>query len=50
MGKVMWVVNKAVGEKRFDTEFVGIIDRYMRRNPKITIASLLSADDYGKIH
>lgn len=50
MGKVMWVVNKALGEMRFDTEFVRIIDRYMRRNPKVTVASLLSADDYSKIY
>lgn len=50
MGKVMWVVNKALGEKMFDTDYVNIIDRYMRRNPKVTVASLLSTDDYGKIY
>ncbi len=50
MGKVMWVVNKALGERRFDTDFVRIIDRYMRRNPKVTVASLLSSDDYSKIY
>ncbi len=50
MGKVMWVVNKALGEKCFDTDFVNIIDRYMRRNPKVTVDALLSSDDYSKIY
>ncbi len=50
MGKVMWVVNKALGEKAFDTDFVKIVDRYMRRNPKVTVVSLLASDDYSQIH
>lgn len=50
MGKVMWVVNKALGKKCFDTDFVKIVDRYMRRNPKVTVASLLATDDYSQIY
>ncbi len=46
MGKVMWVVNKATGHKTFDTRYVSIIDRYMHRHFKVTVAQLLETDDY----
>lgn len=49
MGKVMWVVNKALGENFFDTYFVHIVNRYMHRHPKVGIAELLSSDDYSKM-
>lgn len=50
MGKVMWTVNKALGEKMFDTDFVNIIDRYMHRHLDMTVASLLNTDDYSKFY
>ncbi len=48
MGKVMWTVNKALGEKMFDTDYVNIIDRYMHRHPEMTVAKLLETDNYSK--
>lgn len=50
MGKVMWVVNKAVGQHLFDTEFVDTIDRYMRRHPSVTIEQLMQSDNYKGIN
>lgn len=49
MGKVMWVVNCAMDENFFDTDFVHIVNRYMHRHPKVSIAELLSSDDYSKM-
>lgn len=49
MGKVMWVVNRALGESFFDTDYVHIVNRYMHRHPQVTIAELLSTDDYSKM-
>lgn len=49
MGKVMWVVNRALGENFFDTDYVHIVNRYMHRHPQVTIAELLSTDDYSKM-
>lgn len=49
MGKVMWVVNKAMGESVFSTEYVNMVNRYMHRHPKVTVADLLSSDDYSSI-
>jgi hypothetical protein len=47
MGKVMWIVNKAIGKQFFNTKFVSMIDRYMKKHKKVTVASLLMNDDYS---
>lgn len=49
MGKVMWVVNKAVGKNMFNTEYVNMIDRYMAKHADVTISQLLDSDDYSLI-
>lgn len=49
MGKVMYVVNKAVGEEVFDTEYIQTIANYMRHHPGKTYEQLLSEDDYSKM-
>ena len=49
MGKVMWTVNKATGAKTFNTDYVNIVDRYMHRHPKTTVASLLETDNYANL-
>lgn len=41
MGKVMWVVNKAIGKKAFNTKFVDHVDVYMRQHPRMPIEQLL---------
>lgn len=49
MGKVMWVVNKAVEQDVFDSEFIRIVDRYMHRNPKLSYGDLLTHDQYDEM-
>lgn len=47
MGKVMWVVNKAVESQMFRTDFVAMVERYMNRHPAVTVSQLLDSDDYS---
>lgn len=47
MGKVMWVVNKALGKNFFRTTYVSIVDRYMHKHPSVTYQQLLASDDYS---
>jgi hypothetical protein len=49
MGKVMWVTNKALGSEIFDTDYIRMINRYMKKHPDVTIAQLLESDDYRQI-
>lgn len=49
MGKVMWVVNKAMGTRMFKEECVRVVDRYMLNHPTVTVAQLLESDDYGEM-
>lgn len=49
MGKVMWVVNKALGNQLFRTDYTTMVARYMHSHPSISIAQLLESDDYSKM-
>jgi hypothetical protein len=49
MGKVMWVINKAMETDFFDTEYVTIIDRFMRKHPNLTPGELLGNNDYSEL-
>lgn len=49
MGKVMWVVNKALGRDFFTSDYVRTVNRYMHRHPNLTIPQLLTEDDYAKM-
>lgn len=46
MGRIQWVVNKAMGETVFHTLYVQMVDLYMRRHPSTTIAQLLGNTKY----
>lgn len=46
MGKVMWVANKALGQNFFQTDYVNIVDRFMRHHPNMTVKQLLQGDHY----
>ena len=50
MGKVMWVVNKAMDAQKFNTDYVNIINKYMATHPDVTVSRLLESDDYSKIN
>lgn len=47
MGKIMWVVNKAVGKEVFTTQYVKTVNDYIKRNPKVTVKQLLENEDYS---
>ena len=46
IGRIQWVVNKAMGEEVFHTLYVQMVDLYMRRHPDTTIAQLLGNTAY----
>lgn len=47
MGKILWVVNKAIGENLFRTDYTKLVDRFMKRNRNIAIDQLLCNNDYS---
>lgn len=42
MGRIQWVVNKAIGKEVFNSLYVQKVDRYMKRNKNISIEKLLN--------
>ena len=46
VGKVMWLCNKAVEHKSFDTPFVTAIEKFMKCNPKTEITTLMQNNNY----
>ena len=42
MGRIQWVVNKAIGKEVFNSLYVQKVERYMKRNKNITIEKLFS--------
>ena len=49
VGKVMWVVNRALGKHFFDTPYTKIVNKYMCNNKNLSVYDLLSADDYTEL-
>lgn len=49
MGKIMWIVNKAVGRNVFNTKFVTLVEKYMKRNPRMEISQMLLEDNYSAL-
>lgn len=48
VGKVQWVVNRALDKNVFKSEFVKAIDKYMHSNKRVTVEQLLMDNDYTK--
>lgn len=48
LAKIQWVVNKVLGRKFFRTSFVGIVDKYMHRHPKVSVEDLLKSNDFSR--
>ena len=46
MGKVMYAVNKIIGNKVFTTKFIDAVESYMNDNKNVTLDKLLTSDDY----
>ena len=49
VNKVMWVVNKAIKKNFFKSEYINIVDRFMKRNPKVTVNQLLENEEYDDL-
>ena len=47
MGKIQWVVNRAIGRELFQTPYTQLIDRYMKNNKNITVEQMLRNNDYS---
>jgi len=47
IGKIQWVVEKAMGEEVFATKYTRMADRYMRRNKNATVDQLLRNNEYS---
>lgn len=45
VGKIMWLCNKVLEKKCFDTKFVKVIDCYMVHNPKTDIGTFIQSED-----
>ena len=50
IGRIQWVVNRAMGEELFRTLYVKMTDRYMRRHQNTTVDELLGNDNYSVFH
>ncbi len=48
MAKIMWTANKVLGKRFFNTDYVNVVDRYMKRHKGISVTALLTLDDYSK--
>ena len=49
MGKVMWVVNKAIDTRIFNTPYVKTVERFLTDKHDIDYHSFLADDDYSAI-
>ena len=47
IGKIQWVVNRAIGRELFQTPYTQLIDRYMKNNKNITVEQMLRNNDYS---
>lgn len=47
IGKILWVVNKAMGKEMFNSLYTRMIERYMKRNKNLSIGQMLSNNNYS---
>ena len=50
IGKIQWVVDKAMGEDVFVSKYTNMVDRYMKRNKNVTVDQLLSNNEYSDFY
>lgn len=50
IGKIQWVVNRAVGRPVFRSKYTQMTARYMIQNKNVTIDQLLENNDYSDFH
>ncbi len=49
VGKIMWLANKVMEHKSFDTPFVSAIEKFLHCNSKVDAATLIQDDNYTKL-
>ena len=49
VAKIMWLCNKVLEYKAFDTKFVRKVDRYMSCHPSEDVGSFIRSDSYDKL-
>ena len=47
IGKILWVVNQALGKNIFNSLYTRMVERYMKRNKNLTISQMLSNNNYS---
>ena len=47
IGKIQWVVNRALSKEQFNTEYVKMADRYMKNHKETTVDQLLKNNHYA---
>lgn len=50
IGKIQWVVNKVLGKEQFNTQFVQMVERYMKSHQNATVDQLLKNNNYADFH
>ena len=50
IGKIQWVVDKAMGEDVFASRFTRMADRYMKRNKNATVDQLLRNNEFSDFY
>lgn len=50
IGKIQWVVNKAMGKEVFHTLYTSMADCYMTKNKHLTVGQMLGNNNYSDFH
>ncbi len=50
IGKIQWVVDKAMGETIFESKYIQLADNYMKRNKNATVDQLLRNNAYSDFY
>ena len=50
VGKIQYVTNKVMGNNFFKSKFIRIFDKYMLKNPNLSVKELLEDFDYAKFN
>ena len=46
IGKIQWVVNKAMGKRVFESKYIQKVQRYMLQNKNVSLDMLLRNNNY----
>lgn len=49
VGKIMWLCNRILERRCFNTRYVAIVEKYVCCNPNLNIGSFMRSDNYDKL-